>query len=426
MCNTRRRHARPAILALLTAMAATVLGTASAPPAEAATTVYGKVTYVADGDTVDVDVAGDGTAKPVRVRVTGINAMELSVYSTKLSRLRGDCHAVDATRRMHSLVMGKRVRLHARDRSARSGSRLRRDVAVKVNGTWRDVGSILLDEGLALWLPSGDEYEHNADYLGRAQRAAAKGIGIWDTDACGGAGGGDLSLSVQWDAPGQDAVNLNGELVEVFNPSAVAVPLGSWLVRDSALRHYTIPKHVVLQPYSSLRIHVGSGRNTATDLYWGLRAPVFENATAEPTSMGDGGYLFDPRGNLRAWQMYPCGDYCPTAGLAGLVDVSAVGFDPPGFDDGKEYVRVRNLSPEPVSLDGYVLRAGAQLWTFPPGSEVAAGRELTVVFGSGDQRALTQFTDTYGAVLANAGGTARVASPDGVVVACSAWGTGAC
>jgi micrococcal nuclease len=52
-------------------------------------------------------------------------------------------------------------------------------------------------------------------------------------------------------------------------------------------------------------VHPGRGRNTATDLYWGLDIPIFENATGAPTYMGDGGYLFDPQGDLRAWQQYP-------------------------------------------------------------------------------------------------------------------------
>jgi endonuclease YncB( thermonuclease family) len=48
----------------------------------------GTVVFVADGDTIDVDVDGDGTHRPKRVRITGINAMELHVYSHAQSRRR--------------------------------------------------------------------------------------------------------------------------------------------------------------------------------------------------------------------------------------------------------------------------------------------------------------------------------------------------
>ncbi len=38
----------------------------------------GTVVHVADGDTLGVDVHGDGTSTPLRVRMTDINEMELS------------------------------------------------------------------------------------------------------------------------------------------------------------------------------------------------------------------------------------------------------------------------------------------------------------------------------------------------------------
>ena len=52
-------------------------------------------------------------------------------------------------------------------------------------------------------------------------------------------------------------------------------------------------------------MHVGKGMATATHKYWGLAAPVFANPTFDTEAIGDGGYLFDPRGDLRAWNLYP-------------------------------------------------------------------------------------------------------------------------
>ncbi len=60
-----------------------------------------------------------------------------------------------------------------------------------------------------------------------------------------------------------------------------------------------------------MRVHPGVGSSTGEDLYWGLAESVFENVTGAPTSMGDGAWLFDPDGDLRAWQMYPCVWACP-------------------------------------------------------------------------------------------------------------------
>ena len=46
----------------------------------------GKVTFIADGDTVYVDIDGDGSQPPFPVRITGINAMEQTTYTSRAAR----------------------------------------------------------------------------------------------------------------------------------------------------------------------------------------------------------------------------------------------------------------------------------------------------------------------------------------------------
>src|SRR3954454_313072 len=72
----------------------------------------GKVTFVADGDTVDVKLNGGGTR---RGRLISINATEVTRYSHKPSRRRGECHAVQATNRLERMIRKShwRVRLLA-------------------------------------------------------------------------------------------------------------------------------------------------------------------------------------------------------------------------------------------------------------------------------------------------------------------------
>src|SRR5215208_6254057 len=86
----------------------------------------GKVTFVADGDTVYVDIDRDGTRRRFPVRITGINAMEQTVYTSRASQRRGECHALEATARLDQLLKGSRykVRLLAQDPASRSGRRL--------------------------------------------------------------------------------------------------------------------------------------------------------------------------------------------------------------------------------------------------------------------------------------------------------------
>ena len=258
-----------------------------------------------------MDVAGDGTTRPIRVRLTGINTMELTRYADDPRNWRGDCHAVEAARRMYSLVYGKTVRLTAQDSRSMSGVRYRRRVWVYTGGAWRDVALIMLAEGQGLFLPNATEYAPNKAATAAAEDAARRGIGLWDTDACGSGPvqKADVRVDVAWDAPGDDAANPDGDTSRspTTPPAPSTCPAGGSGTRRRAVykQHgYVFPRGTRVPAGGAVRVHPGSGRNTATDLYWGLGIPIFENATGAPTYMGDGGYLFDPQGDLRAWQQY--------------------------------------------------------------------------------------------------------------------------
>jgi micrococcal nuclease len=272
----------------------------------------GKVKFVDDGDTIDVRLpTSTGKRKTVRVRMTGIQAMEQTVYTSHPRKRRGECHALPATARLEQLVRKGHgtVRLAAQDPQSITGGRLRRSVAVKVGGQWLDVGKVLVAEGHALWLPNPVEYAWNATYNELAQKAALAGVNLWDTEACGAgpSAAASLDFAVQADARGNDFDNINGERVTIQDlDPATPVPLGHWWVRDSALRRYTFPPGTVLQPGGIVTLRVGVGTNTDTTFYWGQKRPVFENPKPDGRGMGDGAYLFDPQGDLRAWMTYPC------------------------------------------------------------------------------------------------------------------------
>ena len=302
------------------AAAAVVLPTLVLPalPADAASVSQtGWVRGVYDGDTVEVDVIGDGTSTPVNIRLTGIQAMELTHYSTDSTQLRGDCHAVEATKRLRQLINGKKVEIKAYSSSSMSGSRYRRSVLVYLNGAWRDVSTILIQEGHGLFLSNSTEYGPNHADAVAAQAAAKKGINLWKKDYCGSGPyqSAALRLAVKWDAYGNDYSNVNGEWIRIANDSSYAVPIGGWWVRDSAYRGtlahgYVFPSTAKIPARSSIVVYVGKGTRTSTKFYWGNSEPIFENVTGSPKYIGDGGYLFDPQGDMRAWQQYPCRYAC--------------------------------------------------------------------------------------------------------------------
>lgn len=401
----------------------------------------GKVVFVADGDTIYVDGDGDGSRRSKSIRFTGINAMELNRYSSFPSRRRGACHAREAAAVVDRYVKRSRgrVRLSAQNPSSRTGKRLRRSVAVRVGGRWQDLGRILMEGGHALWLPNGVEWAWNREYHVLAEQAAASRRNLYDPARCGAGPSPDapLTMSVHWDADGTDGANLNGEWVDVRNPGTTDVPLGGWWLRDSYLTYgapgvpgFAFPPYAVVPAGGSLRLYVGCGANrpeTPSRFYWCQRSTVFENATGG-RSIGDGGYLFDPQGDLRTSAIYPCLTSCEDP-LRGAVRLDVEPTTP-------ERITLTNASASPIDLDGYLVKlhlGGASerfIFSLPlrSGSRLEPGERLTLYMGGSpaDDERLVRYLGRGSYVLADGGNTVSLRSASDAIVACDAWGSARC
>ena len=372
-----------------------------------------------DGDTPYVSVEGAGLRY---VRMTGIQAME-----------NGDCHAAAATARLRGLIRatGGRVRLAARRASSTSGGRPRRAVAGRIGGRWVDFGAVLLREGHALWSPNPVEDAWNASYNRLAQRAARAKRRLWNPRACapGPVQAADLRVGVQWDADGDDRTNLNGEYVRVTHRGGGGpVRLSGWHVRDATLRRFVFPRGTVLRPGRSVTVHVGRGDDLGARLFWGLRSPVFEaidNPNTASQGMGDGAYLFDPHGDLRASSVYPCRHACANP-ARGRVQMTV------NYRRADEYVLLRNVSAAPVDLDGQVVKTSMQR-SYDLGARglptvLAPGETLRLDTG-GDPAGDTRLRRHWGLappVLDDRGAGVALLTLTGLPTACYAWGAGRC
>lgn len=423
----RRRLLIPALVAaLLAALAATAHARTGpclpeAPDGPRCTVWTGKATFIADGDTLDVNVGGDGRGV-YRVRITGLNAPELRVYSSRASRRRGECHAVAAANRLEQLVRRARgrVRVSARRASSRSGKRWRRSVAVRSGGRWRDAGRVLVSEGHALFLPNTVETHANLLYSALAQRAAIAQRRVWSPSACGvgPSQGAGLRLTVNWDADSNDAQNVNGEWVRIHNPSAGDVAVGGWTVRDSSARRYRLPAGATVPARGAITVFAGRGASGRGRFFWGSRVAIFENVLPDKPGTGDGAYLYDPQGDLRASMTYPCRVACGRP--AGV----AIAADP----DRDETITVRNGSGAPLALGDLRVEAYPYGYAFGPGETLAPGTSLVVETGGdpSDDTALRRHWGFDGPILANGGGRVRVTTYRGIEVACDAWGRERC
>jgi endonuclease YncB( thermonuclease family) len=379
---------------------------------------YGKAEYVDDGDTVHVKVG----SRDLHVRVTGIQAMELTDYDQRARS--GQCHAVEAADRLDQLISQAhgQVRLAAQNHASTSRKRPLRSIAIKRGRRWVDVGRTLLQEGLVLWMPNRVESAWNPRYAVYVEQAQAARIGLWNTAACGvgPSEGAPMKIWVNWKNDASDPGDPDGEWVRIRNLDPVnPLPLGGWWVRDSGLREYRFPASAVVPAGGLVTLYVGGGFDDDTDFYWGLETPVFDNVD-RAAEMGDGAYLFDPQGDMRAWMTYPCRTTC--------ADPNANAFQVVVHPRGKEWVGVRNVSVGPVGLEGYRLTAHGHVYAFDSDAVLQPG-QLLKVYTTRDldlDRPLTNGWGEFDPILPNGGGAARLSTFTDSVLACAAWGDGTC
>lgn len=99
--------------------------------------------------------------------------------------------------------------------------------------------------------------------------------------------------AVQFDAPGDDTKNLNGEWVRLTNRGDGAVLLTGWTISDrNSAEPYRFPAFH-LQPGSSVTVYTGSGEMNTTSLYMGRSGPLWGNSGDEATLRDGSGTIID-------------------------------------------------------------------------------------------------------------------------------------
>ena len=84
---------------------------------------------------------------------------------------------------------------------------------------------------------------------------------------------------VQYDSPGDDTgsnTSVNAEWARITNYGTKSRVLTGWKIKDDLGHTYKFPTFT-LKPGKSVRVHTGTGKNTATDLYWGEDYYVWNN-----------------------------------------------------------------------------------------------------------------------------------------------------
>jgi endonuclease YncB( thermonuclease family) len=242
-----------------------------------------KVLEVVDGDTLRV-VGPDGEQ---RVRLIGVNAPE-----------EDECFHDEATAVLRD-VAGRAAVVLVRDASDRDRfDRLLRFVE-RTDGV--DVGAELVRRGAARSQRYEPDVSRNDHYDELQAEARAAGRGLWASDACGTpATTGELRVGVdlQYDAPGDDNLNLNEEWVRFTNEGDAPLDLSGWLVADESSSHRYRFDELELAAGASVTLFTGCGRDTSTERYW------CNDDSAVWNNSGDTVFLRDPQGNTVLAESY--------------------------------------------------------------------------------------------------------------------------
>lgn len=81
----------------------------------------------------------------------------------------------------------------------------------------------------------------------------------------------DIKITyIEYDPPGNDRENMNGEYVKIEGSGT----LTSWTLSDAANHVFTFS---TFQLSGSVLVHTGSGANNQSDLYWNSGSPIWNN-----------------------------------------------------------------------------------------------------------------------------------------------------
>jgi len=252
---------------------------AALPPGAEPVTVFS----ITDGDTLEVRFRDGSVAV---VRLIGINTPESN-----------ECFGEEATLVLGVLApVGSQIGMTSDVSDLDQFGRLLR--YLWVGGMSVNEESVRRGAAIARRYPPDTAMAERFEAAQAAAREA--GLGLWVPEACGPRAEARLSIiAVQYDAPGNDNENLNGEWIRIRNDGNNLVDLTGWEVKDESASHrYRFPPAFTLASGESVTIYTGCGDDFGAFLYWcTVGSAVWNNG-------GDTVFLLDPSGNTHTTYSY--------------------------------------------------------------------------------------------------------------------------
>jgi len=207
------------------------------------------VKEVVDGDTI---ILSDES----RVRLIGINTPEYEMYFYE-----------EAREVLEAMVLGKEVMLEKDISIVDKYGRLLRyvyagDLFVNLE---------MVKRGFANAYTYPPDVKYTGKFLEAERYARENNLGLWEkskTDI--------IKIDINYDARGNDNMNLNDEYVMLENIGNGSIDINSWTIKDSGTSIYKFGRYI-LEPGSTIYLFTGSGNDGEGRFYWGSSRSIWNN-----------------------------------------------------------------------------------------------------------------------------------------------------
>ncbi|MBA7508641.1 hypothetical protein ES705_00573 [subsurface metagenome] len=207
------------------------------------------VKEVVDGDTI---ILSDNS----RVRLIGINTPEYGMY------FYGEAREV-----LEAMVLGREVVLEKDISEVDKYGRLLRYV-------YMDdlfVNLEMVKRGFANAYTYPPDVKYTEKFLEAERYARSNNLGLWEKSKID-----IVKIDINYDASGNDNLNLNDEYVIIKNIGTDSVNIYGWTVKDSGTSIYKFGSYI-FEPASTIYLYTGSGKDGECKFYWGSSKPIWNN-----------------------------------------------------------------------------------------------------------------------------------------------------
>jgi endonuclease YncB( thermonuclease family) len=219
---------------------------------------------------------------------------------------------------------------------------------------------------------------------------------------------------VQYDAPGDDAVNPNGEWVKIRNAGAVDVDLTNWRLKDDGF-DYAFKDNETLSPGEVLTIHVGKGVDSGSVRYWGHTTGILNNVSQSlhiwtPQSLNVDDY---------AWGTEKALNEDPRGAIRMFANFDAAGND--ATNPNGEWVSLWNTSDSSINIGGYKLKSDGDVFVFASNTRIEANQNILVKVGTGTATSGIKFWGKDSGIFTNSGDSVDLIDKSGDTLLRHAW-----